>query len=93
MSYNTPQACNERRLRIRLSVAAYAYEYENNSVMSDNEFDSLCQQVDVAQPTGNKALDTYFKKEFNPATGMWIRKHPDKRGLATLYNKYYKEGT
>ena len=91
MSNYTQEACKERRLRIRLSVAAYSYEYENSSIMSDTEFDKLSKQVVLEQTTGNKKIDTYFKKEFNPATGMWIRKHPDKRGLANLYNRYYKE--
>ena len=91
MSDYTLEACEERRLRIRISVAAYAYEYENYSVMNDSEFDSLCEKVDLEQTTGDKKLDTYFKKEFNPASGMWIRKHPNKRGLANLYNRYYKE--
>ena len=91
MNDYTPEACKERRLRIRLSVAAYTYEYENSSVMNDSEFDSLCEQVDLEQTTGDEKLDTYFKEEFNPATGMWIRKHPNKRGLANLYNRYYKE--
>jgi len=85
-----PAETKERRLRIRLSVAAYAYEYENDSIMSDAEFDGLCKQVNLEQGTGYRKLDNYFRKEFMPDTGMWVRKHPDKRGLATIYHRYYK---
>lgn len=81
------------RLRIKLSVAAYAYEYQNDSVMSDAEFDRLSYLVDTTIITGNRKMDNFFKKNFEPATGMWVRKHPDKRGLTTLYHKYYKEKT
>ena len=80
----------QRWLRIKLSVAAYAYEYENDSVMSDSEFDKLCTQVDVSISTGNKKLDNYFKKRFDPATGNWVRFHPEKQGLVDIYFKYYK---
>ena len=83
----------ERRRRIRLSVAAYAYEYYDDSIMSDAEFDRLSYLVDTSVSTGNKKLDNFFKKEFEPATGMWVRKHPDKKGLENLYQRYYnKEG-
>jgi hypothetical protein len=85
-----PEETKERRLRIRLSVAAYAYEYENDSIMSDAEFDDLCKQVNLEQGTGYRKLDSYFRKEFIPDTGMWIRKHPDKQGLANIYHRYYK---
>jgi hypothetical protein len=85
-----PAETKERRLRIRLSVAAYAYEYENDSIMSDAEFDDLCMQVNLEQGTGYRKLDTYFRNHFVPDTGMWIRKHPDKRGLATIYHRHFK---
>jgi len=87
----TAQVEEQTRLRIRLSVAAYAYEYENDSVMSDSEFDRLCTLVDVSISTGNRKLDNYFKKRFDPATGNWVRFHPDKQGLVDLYLRYYKE--
>ena len=83
--------CKETQRRIRLSVAAYAYEYENTSVMSDAEFDALSNLIDVKVKTGNKKLDSFFKKEFTPCTGMWIRKHPELDKLRKLYNKLYKE--
>jgi len=85
-----PEETKERRLRIRLSVAAYAYEYENDSIMSDDEFDDLCMQVNLEQGTGYRKLDNYFRKEFLPDTGLWVRKHPDKCGLATIYHRHFK---
>ena len=74
-----------------MSVAAYAYEYENDSVMSDADYDRLSLLVDTSISTKNRKLDNYFKKRFNPDTGQWIRFHPDKAGLANLYHRYYKE--
>ena len=79
----------QRRLRIRLAVAAYAYEYKNNSIMSDEEFDRLSYLVDTSIATGNRNLDNFFKKHFEPATGMWVRKHPNKTGLANIYERYF----
>jgi len=80
----------QTRLRIRLAVAAYAYEYKSDSIMSDAEFDRLSYLVDTNIATGNRKLDNFFKKHFEPATGMWVRKHPDKKGLVNLYERYYK---
>jgi hypothetical protein len=77
------------RLRLRLSVAAYAYEYKNHSILSDAEYDKLSYLVDTAIATGNRKLDNFFKKHFEPATGMWVRKHPDKAGLENIYQRYY----
>ena len=79
----------ERRNRIRLSVAAYAYEYRNDSIMSDAEFDELSLQIQPSVETGNRKLDNLCKKHFSPETGMWIRKHPDKRGLENIYHRYW----
>jgi hypothetical protein len=35
--------------------------------------------------TGNKALDRFFKREFEPDTGMWIRKHPELNKLEAMF--------
>lgn len=83
----------EIRNRIRLSVAAYAYEFENDSVMTDHEFDELSYTIDTSITTGNDMLDSFFKREFEPATGMWVRAHPEPTKLKDLYNLYYKEET
>ena len=79
------------RLRIRLAVAAYSYEYYNDSIMSDAEYDRLSLLVDTSVSTGNRKMDTFFKKRFNPDTGQWVRFHPEKRGLENIYHRYYKE--
>ena len=81
----------EIRNRIRVSVAAYAYEVENDSVMSDGEFDQLCLKINPKVSTKNRKLDNFFKKHFDPSTGQWIHKHPEKNKLKYLYNTYYKE--
>lgn len=79
----------EIRNRIRLSVAAYAYEYKDDPVMSDASFDELSRQIDITVKTGNRKLDNFFKKHFEPDTGMWIRKHPERSKLDHIYRNYY----
>lgn len=79
----------EIRNRIRLSVAAYAYEYLSESVMSDEEFDKLSLEIQPSKKTGNVKLDNFFRKHFEPATGMWIRKHPEKNKLKSIYERYF----
>ena len=81
----------EVRRRIRLSVAAYAYEYQAVSIMSDEDFDKMSREVDLKVDTGNKKMDSYFKKNFDPSTGQWIRKHPEIRKIVYLYKAYYKK--
>lgn len=80
----------ERWLRIRLAVAAYAYEVENDSIMSDAEFDRLSLEVDVSIKTGNRKLDNFFSKHFDPSTGQWVHKHPEKRKLRDIYLKHHR---
>lgn len=79
----------QTRLRIKLTIAAYAYEVMNHSIMSDADFDKKCLEVDLSIDTGNKELDKFFREEFDPSTGQWIHKHPEKRKLGYLLNKYY----
>lgn len=81
----------ERWRRIRLSLAAYAYEFENVSIMSDHEFDEMSKLIDVTVSTDNRRLDAYFKREFNPCTGMWIRSHPEIPKLKRLFNMLYRD--
>lgn len=78
----------ERRNRIRLSVFAYAYEFENESLISDGEYDKLSYLIKPERSTGHKKLDTFFRKHFQPDTGMWIRIHPELDGIRSLYMRY-----
>jgi hypothetical protein len=59
--------------------------------MSDHEFDDLCKKVDPTVKTGNRKMDNWFKKNFDPSTGQWIHNHPDQNKLRHLYEKYYKK--
>lgn len=79
----------ERRNRILLSVAAWAYEEHDESIMSDADFDALCLKIRPAIPTGNRKLDRFFRNIFDPSTGQWVHKHPDKGGLERVYQEYY----
>jgi hypothetical protein len=84
------QVEREIRRRIVLSVAAYSYEYEDESVMSDAEFDKMSLEVQPRMKTGNDEMDRFFKNNFDPSTGQWIRKHPEISRIKRIYNDYYK---
>jgi len=79
----------QRWLRINLSIAAYAYEIKGDSIIDDAKFDSLSLEVDTSIETGNKKMDTFFKKEFDPSTGQWIHKHPELNVIASMYETHY----
>jgi hypothetical protein len=78
----------ERKRRISISLYAYAYEYENDSLVDDATFDELSRQINPNMKTGHDVLDKFFAEEFEPDTGMWIRKHPDLHGVKFLYEAY-----
>lgn len=77
-------------LRIRLSIAAFAYEFDATSIISDAEFDKLCLEVDTSIATARPDLDKWFKRNFNSATGMWIRGHPELKKIEALYTKHWR---
>ena len=77
----------ERRNRIQLSIAAYAYEILDEPIVSDAAFDQAAFEIRPEMDTGNPVLDEFFRKEFSPSTGMWIRKHPDLNGIASAYRR------
>ena len=80
----------ETRNRIKLSIAAYAYEFLGESIMTDHEYDELSLKINPNEKTGNDMMDEFFKTQFQPDTGMWIRSHPEINKLEYLYKKYYK---
>jgi len=80
----------EIKNRIKLSVAAYAYEFLGDSIMTDHQYDELSLEINPNEKTGNEKMDNFFKTQFEPCTGMWIRKHPEIKRLDYLYKKYYK---
>lgn len=92
MTWGSPEEV-ERRNRIRLATWAYAYEMLDDPVATDAEFDALCLAIRPEMSTGNPKLDAFFKRHFSPATGMWVRLHPDQRGLHRTYLrlKAYRE--
>jgi len=83
----------ERRNRIRLSLFAYAYEYEDDSLTSDAEYDILSYKINKNVETGNKLLDRFFKREFEPHTGQWIHKHPELSKLKAMYYVMKNKGS
>ena len=79
----------ERRNRIRLSVAAYSYELHDDPIMTDSEFDNLADMINVQVVTGNEMMDDFFREHFSPYTGQWIHRHPNKDGIARIYNSVF----
>jgi len=73
----------ERRLRIKVSVWAYAYEIMNDPIATDQQFDEECAKVNIFLNTGRH--DDWFRSNFDPWTGMWVRNHPDLAGLHRIY--------
>lgn len=81
----------ETKNRIVLSVAAYSYEEHDHSFLTDAEYDTLSNKIDLSVETQKKYMDIFFKNNFSPDTGMWIRNHPERPKLRYLYEKYYKD--
>lgn len=81
----------ETKRRINLAVWAYAYEFENDSLVPDEKFDRECRLVDLTISTSRPDLDDWFKREFDPSTGVWIHKHPELQKIRELYQRYYKK--
>jgi hypothetical protein len=80
----------QTRLRIKVAVAAYAYEVEDDPIISDEEFDRLSLTIDPEILTGNDTMDKFFREEFDPNTGSWIHKHPEKEKLKQLVKLWRK---
>lgn len=80
----------ETRRRIRLAVAAYAYEFENDSIMTDAEFDDEAKTVNLSVRTQRHDLDEWFIKNFTPHTGSWIHQHPELDKIKHIYQTCYK---
>lgn len=81
----------ERRRRIRVSIASYAYEFLNTPITSDSEYDKESYLINLAQNTDNPEMDKWFRENFQPSTGMWIRNHPNLIRLDELARWVIKE--
>jgi len=77
----------ERRRRIDVALWAYAYELMDDPLVSDGRFDQECYKVDLSINTGNKKMDDWFCKEFDPCTGRWIYSHPELHKIDALYHR------
>jgi hypothetical protein len=52
--------------------------------MSDSEFDELAKSIDLSVDTRRPDLDKWFRKNFDPFTGMWIHGHPERQRIEQL---------
>lgn len=84
-SVSPARIAEEIKRRINVAVWAYAYELENDSLVSDQRFDSECRLVDLSIDTGRPDMDAWFRANFDPCTGQWVHAHPDKNGLHRIY--------
>ena len=84
----------ERRNRIRCLLWAYAYEFKAAPIVDDATFDKLCYTIDTDIKTGNRKMDSWFKREFSPYTGQWIHKLPrvELTKLEHIYKEVYGTG-
>lgn len=76
MAWGSPVEVETKR-RIFLTMCAYAYEFLNESLTDDANFDEECRLVDLAIDTSRPDLDAWWRANFDPSTGMWIRNHPE----------------
>ena len=80
----------EVKRRINVSLWAYAYEVENDSLVSDNIYDMECLKINLKISTGNKKLDRFFRKEFDPDTGSWVHDHPGIDRIQEIYEEHHR---
>lgn len=76
---------DEKKRRIQVALWAYAYEIKDDSLVSDAQYDETCLLIDTSIKTGNKEMDKFFQRHFDPSTGMWIHRHPGIKRLAEIY--------
>lgn len=88
----TPEACEQRRIRIRLAMAAYTYEFEDTSIISDADYDKLSRSVNPDIQTGAPSLDFFFMERFDASTGQWIHDHPELEKVKGLYHRLKAQG-
>jgi len=84
----------ERKKRMNVLLWAYAYEMRDDSLVDDFHFDRVCYEIDLSIDTDRPDLDEWFRKEFDPCTGSWIRSYPDLEKIMDIYDrvKEYERG-
>lgn len=70
--------------RIHVSVLAYAYEIDDAPLATDDAYDHWARSIRPEISTGRPDLDDFFRTEFTPHTGQWVRRHPEIRKLRVL---------
>lgn len=58
-------------------------------MVPDHIFDREACLVDLSIDTGRPDLDNWFRANFSPDTGMWIRNHPELGKIKGLYKHGY----
>jgi len=81
---------NERRNRIRICIAAYAYEFKGRSILTQFDFDELCDRIHPDVDTGNLEIDQFFKTKYLPYQTSWIHWYPELDEIEKFYSSLYK---
>lgn len=84
MAWGNPVEIETHR-RVMLTVAAYAYEIASTQIMTDAEYDAMSRAVDLSINTTRPDLDAWWRQNFDPSTGMWIRQHPEIDRVRAMY--------
>jgi hypothetical protein len=74
----------ERMRRSNVAAWAYAYEVESNPIVDDATYDREAALIRPEVATGHDVLDEFFLTEFQPYTGSWVHRHPEKHKLARI---------
>lgn len=77
----------ERRNRIMVTIWAYAYEFMGDSLVTDDEYDRSSLKIRPEMETGHAALDEFFREQYTPDSGMWIRLHPELNKVDNAYHR------
>lgn len=84
--------CRETWRRIMVTVWAYAYEFHDDPLVDDETFDRIASEIDLTKSTKRPDLDAWFRKNFDPSTGMWVRSHPELNLVEAKYQRLKSYG-
>lgn len=82
-----PFDVEEKRRRIQVALWAYAYEVCYENLVPDAKFDEVCRKINLSVATDRPDLDQWFRENFDPSTGLWVRKHPEILALQRVFEK------
>lgn len=70
---------NQKKIRTKVTICAIAYERFNTSLITDSEYDTLCQMIDVGVATDRPDLDEWYREHYTDYSGVCFMEHPEDR--------------